>query len=230
MKKTENPKIMPDVGLVIAASGQSRRFGAGKNKLLCLLDGLPVFCHCLRNFLPGLDPANIVLSVSAELEGEFHRALQAAGLPSEIRLVLGGASRQESVFRGLQALPASVEIVAVQDAARPHTTLELLRSCVESARERGSGVAAHKVTDTIKVADKKGLVRATPERATLWAAETPQVFRRELLERAYRRVFANGQEVTDDAQAVELLPAPVYLVPHQANNAKITYPADLNLE
>jgi 2-C-methyl-D-erythritol 4-phosphate cytidylyltransferase len=218
---------MSDVGLVVAASGQSSRFGSGKNKLLRLLAGRPVFCHCLQNFLPGLNPANIVLCVSPDLREEFAEALQLAGLPPEIRLVLGGASRQESVFRGLQALPAGVKIVAVQDAARPYSSLELLRACVESARKRGSGIAAHKVTDTIKVAAADGLVNSTPDRATLWAAETPQVFQRELLERAYRQVFANGCDVTDDAQAVERLPSPVYLVEHLAGNAKITYPADL---
>jgi 2-C-methyl-D-erythritol 4-phosphate cytidylyltransferase len=227
MAPTQASEIMSDVGLVVAASGQSSRFGSGKNKLLRLLSGQPVFCHCLRNFLPGLNPANIVLCVSADLRDEFGEALLQAGLPPEIRLVIGGDSRQESVFRGLQALPASVKIVAVQDAARPYSSLGLLRACVESARERGSGVAAHKVTDTIKVAAPDGLVSSTPNRSTLWAAETPQVFQRELLDRAYRQVFASGRDVTDDAQAVELLPSPVYLVEHLAGNAKITYPADL---
>lgn len=219
--------VIPDTGLVVAGAGRGRRFGADRNKLLAELDGLPVFCHCLRNLAPVLFPENIVLVVPAELQSVFRQAMAEAGLLDGIRVVPGGETRQESVVLGVQALPPGVKIVAIQDAARPYTSARLLAACIESARTRGSGVAARTVTDTIKVIDADGRVLNTPDRGTLRAAETPQVFRRDLIERAYRHVAENEFSVTDDARAVELLGEPVYLVEHGDPNPKITYPNDI---
>ncbi len=220
-------RVRPDTGLVVAAAGRGRRFGEQCNKLLVELDGVPVFCHCLRNLLPALLPENVVAVVPAELEPAFRREMARFGLPPEVRTVPGGDTRSQSVANGLAALPGTVEIAAIQDAARPYTPLGLLVRCIESARTRGSGVAARRVTDTIKIADSRGRVMDTPDRATLWAAETPQVFRRELIEAAYRRLSTGGVSVTDDARAVELMGEPVYLVEHHAPNPKITFPHDL---
>jgi 2-C-methyl-D-erythritol 4-phosphate cytidylyltransferase len=163
----------------------------------------------------------------AALVPTFQAALATAALPPALHVVAGGRRRQDSVEAGLAALPPEVRIVAVQDGARPQTSLDLLLRCAASARERGSGVAARRVTDTIKIADAGGRVSATPERATLWAAETPQAFRRELLAAGLRRARENGQTVTDDAQAVELLGEPVFLIAHDSENPKITFPGDL---
>jgi len=219
--------IVPGVGLVVAGGGRGRRFGSNRNKLLVDLNGLPLFCHCLRNLAPIVRPRNIVLVAPAELQSEFHRALVEAGLPEVIRVIPGGNTRQESVLLGIEALPPDVKVVAIQDAARPHTSARLLAACIESAKVRGSGVAARVVTDTVKIVDTEGRVLDTPDRATLRAAETPQVFRRDLIVRAYRHVAENGLSVTDDARAVELLQEPVYLVEHADRNPKITYPDDI---
>jgi len=193
------------------------------------LAGLPVFCHCLRAFLPLLPAGHAVLVVPAASEPLFAAALAAAGWGERVRLVPGGASRQASVQAGLAALPAAATIVAVQDAARPLVTVELLARCVVSARACGSGVAAHRVVDTIKAATAEGAVTATPDRRALWAAETPQVFRRDWLAAAYELVARDGLEVTDDAQAVQLAGHPVQLVESQQDNLKITRAADLPL-
>lgn len=217
----------PDVGLVVAAGGSSRRFGAAGNKLLRDLDGLPVVCHCLRTLGSVVLPRHIVLVVAAGSEDDFRLAVDRAGLSGEIRMTPGGTNRTESVWNGVCALPPACSLVAVQDAARPRTGVELLERCVASARLHGSGVAAHRVTDTIKVADPGGIVLSTPARDTLWAAETPQVFRRDWLEAACRTVLESGAEATDDAQAVEHLGHPVHLVESRLPNPKITYPHDL---
>jgi len=218
---------MRDVGLVVAAAGTGSRFDGQRNKLLCLLDGTPLVCHSLRNLLPGLPPVAVVVMVPEGLDGAFREALQAAGFPGEIRIAVGGATRQESVCQGIRLLPESVSVVAIQDGARPYTGLELLEACVASARRHGSGVAASRVTDTIKVADGQGMVVSTPDRTTLWAAETPQVFQRDLIERAYAAVLAEGRHVTDDAQAVEINGGTVHLVEHKGKNPKVTFAADL---
>jgi 2-C-methyl-D-erythritol 4-phosphate cytidylyltransferase len=220
--------FFPELGLVVAAGGAGRRFGAGRNKLLEPWRGRPVFIHCLLELVPLVPPGHAVLVVPAEAEPLFREALDVAGLSARVRLVTGGDERQDSVWNGVRALPPAATVVAVQDAARPQTTAALLAACAESARRCGSGVAARRVTDTIKVAAADGRVLQTPDRATLWAAETPQVFRRDLLERALAAARAAGRRVTDDAQAVEALGEPVFLVENTVPNPKITFLHDLS--
>jgi 2-C-methyl-D-erythritol 4-phosphate cytidylyltransferase len=218
--------ILQHVGLVVAAGGSGQRFDPARNKLLVPLCGVPLFCHCLQTLAPLVPPGHCVLVVDPAAEQDFRHAVQRFGL-RQVTLVHGGRSRQESVWNGLQALPASAGIVAVQDAARPLTSPALLERCVASAIEHGSGVAARPVTDTIKRVDEQNRVLETPPRVQLRAAETPQVFRREILEQAYRRAALEHAIVTDDAQAVEALGLDVHLVEHTDPNPKVTYTRDL---
>ena len=227
MGKHEKTWEFEDVGVVVAAAGSATRFGGGRNKLLCELNGLPVVCHCLKTFLHGGVLAENVVVVVPEIQNPDFRTVLDAHSLGGVQLVNGGLARQDSVWAGINALPASVEIVAIHDAARPFTKIELLVDCVESARERGSGVAAHKVTDTVKIAKVDGQVMSTPDREILWAAETPQVFRRSLIESAYGRLALSGDRLTDDAQAVERMGGDVFLVPHESVNRKITFARDL---
>ena len=229
--KTPNPQSktrLTDTGLILACGGSGQRFGPDRNKLLLDWRGAAVFCHPLRTFLALLPPEHAVVVAPAPLLDAFRAAMDAAGIPRGVRLVAGGATRQDSVANGLAALPCGVRIVAVQDGARPCTTAELFLACAESAREHGSGIAARPVTDTIKVADAQGNVKNTPDRATLWAAETPQTFRRERLEDGLHFVRQNAIAVTDDAQAVELAGHATRLVRAAAPNPKVTFPADLD--
>ncbi|MCK5802183.1 MAG: 2-C-methyl-D-erythritol 4-phosphate cytidylyltransferase [Lentisphaeria bacterium] len=216
-----------DLGLVFAAGGCGTRFHGARNKLLEPLGDALLFAHCLRTLLPAVSAGHAVLVVSASVEEKFLPELQRLGLAEQVRLVHGGASRAESVLLGLQALPASVIYAAVQDAARPFTSLKLLMDCLQSARERGSGVAARPVTDTIKMVEEGGQIRETPPRATLWAAETPQVFPLSVLVPAYRHVLRRELSVTDDAQAVEVGGGLAHIVPARLPNPKVTYGADL---
>ena len=220
-------RVMRDVGVVVAAAGGSRRFG--RNKLFELLDGMPLFCHSLRRFAAAVPDGATVLVVAAGSEHRFRRAMESyVETSASIRIVPGGSTRQESVLNGLDALPESAEIVAVQDAARPYSSLSLLKACIESARKRGAGVAARRVIDTIKIASPDGRVTSTPARRTLWAAETPQVFPRQALLTAYRFVEKQNLSVTDDSQAVECGGGDVFLVEHEDPNPKITFPHDLS--
>ena len=210
------------------AAGSGRRFGNHANKLLRNLAGKPVVTHCLAVFLQKITPANLIMVIPKDQEEDFRNAFAAGNLPSEsIQCVPGGDKRQDSVIEGLRRLPGKVEIAAIHDAARPRVSLELFRRCVQSARERGSGIAARRVVDTIKSANAEGKVINTLDRETLWAVETPQIFNRTEIESGYQQVLEQGKTVTDDAAAVELLGAPVYLVEHNQNNQKITYPEDL---
>lgn len=219
--------ILQDVGLIVAAGGTSSRFGGAVNKLLLTWRDRPVFAHCIANFLPLLEPANIVLVLPSSLIPEFTEAMRACRFPAAIRVVPGGAARQDSVMCGLAAMPPDAAFVAVQDAARPCTPPDLLARCVTAARSHGAAVAAHRIVDTLKRADAKGLVCETVARDGLWAAETPQVFDRAWLLEAYRQVRARGLAVTDDAQAVELLGHAAVLIENRQPNPKITVPEDL---
>ena len=218
--------MMSGLGLIVAAGGLSSRFGG--NKLFERVNGRPVFIVCLEHLLPAVGIENTVLVVPAAMRGEYHSILEEFSLGS-LCLANGGDDRAASVRSGLVALPSSLDYVAIQDAARPLTTAELLCRCHEAAMEFGAAIAAHRVTDTIKVADGDGFAVATPDRSTLWAAETPQAFRRSLLEDAYRHCAEQGIAVTDDAQAVQLLGHRVKLVENSELNIKITYRHDLNV-
>ncbi len=217
------------VGLVIAAAGAGTRYSPVRSKLFERLAGMPLFLHCLHRLTAVVPPECTVLVVPAAGERRFRRALAAAGWGGRVIVARGGASRCESVLNGLQALPGGMSLVAVQDAARPLTSPELLRRCIASAWKHGSGVAARRVTDTIKVADDAGRVLATPDRATLWAAETPQVFRCGQLRAACEGALRQGLAPTDDAAAVEALGIPVHLVESTLPNPKVTRPGDLAL-
>ena len=212
-------------GVIFAAGGSSTRFGG--NKLFAPLGGMPLFCHALKRFSEWLPPNHCVLVVPLAEMDNFSQIIAEQNL-NNIIIAEGGATRFHSVASGLRSLPKEISLVAVQDAARPLTSLALLQACLQSARECGSGVAAHRVVDTIKTASTDGMVIGTPDRQSLWAAETPQAFRREWLEAAYG-LNTSSQVPTDDAQAVQNAGFPVKLVENHEPNLKVTYPADLEL-
>ena len=142
-------------------------------------------------------------------------------------LIPGGATRQESVFNGLQLLPIDTDFVIVHDGVRPFVTDKLINSCLEAAEQCGAAVAALPVKDTIKVADTDGFVVDTPIRNRLWAVQTPQSFRKDLLLEAHQQARQTGLDATDDAVLVEQLGFRVRLIAGSHRNLKITTAEDL---
>ena len=191
------------------------------------LKGKSLFLHCLENLAPFVGAAHTVLVVPAGAEERFRK--QIPPWLNEVKLVHGGMERSASALAGIQALPPQVDYVAIQDAARPFSTAALLDACFKEAIACGGAIAAHRVTDTIKTSLPDGFIKETPERSQLWAAETPQVFRRDWITDAYTHCIQNNIHVTDDAQAVELFGHPVRLVENTVCNMKITYPDELKL-
>ncbi|MDT8390259.1 MAG: 2-C-methyl-D-erythritol 4-phosphate cytidylyltransferase [Lentisphaeria bacterium] len=216
-----------DTGLVIVAGGGGSRFGGRKNKLLVTFEGAPVILHSLRRFAPLLPCQQTIVVVSKDLRKELIPLIEHEDFFRWIKLVEGGSERQDSVFAGLKALPSTCVIAAIHDAARPRMGIDLLTACVQSARLRGSGVAAIPVRDTTKLVDQSGDVIKTLDRDALRATETPQVFDRALITTAYQEIISRGITVTDDAQAVELTGGKVHLVLHAGDNRKITFQSDL---
>ena len=142
-------------------------------------------------------------------------------------LIAGGETRQMSVYNGVRALPADVDFVVVHDGVRPFVTDETIAACLTAADECGAAVAAVPVKDTIKIADENAFIVETPVRERIWAVQTPQVFRKPLLEEAHHRAHAQQLTATDDAALVEQLGFPVKLVMGSYANLKITTPEDL---
>jgi 2-C-methyl-D-erythritol 4-phosphate cytidylyltransferase len=212
------------VWAVIPAGGRGRRMGAKKQGLRLL--GRPVLCWTVEAVEAAPAVAGIVVAVPAEDVAAWRAVL--AGCPKLRAVVAGGEERQESVARGLAAVPAEAELVAVHDGVRPCVTAQLIERLVADARAHGAAVPALPVVETLKRA-REGRVIETVDRDGLWAVQTPQVFRADLLREAHRRAAAAGVCLTDDAALVERLGVEVRLVPGEPGNVKITRPEDLVL-
>jgi 2-C-methyl-D-erythritol 4-phosphate cytidylyltransferase len=216
-----------DSAAILVAAGQGRRMGAGIDKLFLDACGRPVVAHAWARFeqAPGIQ--ELVLVVRAGQEPAFDKLAAQCGFRKPFRLVPGGQERQDSVWNGLQALSPSVEFVAIHDAARPCVSAELIAATLAAARESGAAVAAQRVTDTIKESADGRTVSGHLDRSRLWAVQTPQCFRVEILRRAMAAVREKRLLVTDDTAACELIGQPVRLVESTAPNPKVTLPADL---
>jgi 2-C-methyl-D-erythritol 4-phosphate cytidylyltransferase len=212
---------------IIVAAGKGTRMGPNIDKLFLEICGQPVVAHTWRRFdqSPVLD--EIVLVVREGMQSAFAELALHHQFRKPFRCVGGGKERQDSVWNGLQAISPQAEIVAIQDAARPCTSLDLIAATVSAAREIGAAVAAQAVTDTIKESKDGNLVERTLDRSRLWAVQTPQTFRVELIRRALAEVRARGLLVTDDTAACELIGCPVKLVVSNRPNPKVTRPEDL---
>jgi len=211
-------------GAIIVAAGTSQRMG-GVDKVLALLGGKPVLARVIDAFegCGSVDQIVVVLSKQNLEQGQQLVAEQ--GWSKVTDVCLGGRRRQDSVLDGLGLLD-QCDWVVVHDGARPLVTADLIDQGLEAAKETGAAVAAVPVTDTIKVAGTDRLVQHTPSRDDLWAVQTPQVFRFDIITEAYRR--AEG-EVTDDATLVEQLGYGVKLYMGSYDNIKVTTPDDLIL-
>ena len=215
------------VGCVLLAAGRSARMGGG-DKLLADLAGRPVLAHSLAALAACDQIAHVVVVTGPANRAAVAQLARSHGGGKVRALATGGAQRQDSVAAGLAALP-NLELIAVHDGARPLVDAEDFSEGVRIAREVGAAIAGAPVADTIKRVDAAERVIETPPRAQLRAAATPQVFRRELLERAHRAAAQAGVSATDDAALVERLGEPVVVFPSRRRNLKITTADDLRL-
>ena len=212
------------VGAVVLAAGESRRMG-GIDKIFYPLAGKPLIWHSLAA-LDSHPQVNEIVLVISESGVERAEALVAASEFACVRAVCaGGSRRQDSARIGVERL-GDCDIVIVHDGARPFVSDALISEGIAAAMESGAACAAVPVKDTTKLADCNGFVKRTIPRQRLWAAQTPQVFKRALLAEAHRRAL---EDVTDDASMVEALGYPVRLYMGSYYNIKITTPEDLTL-
>ena len=215
----------PYCAALIAAAGSSTRYG-GENKLLQTLDGIPVLVRTLLTIdrVEGID--EIVIAAREDELLPYAELCKTFGLRKPVKVIVGGATRTESVLRAALEANPDAGLLAVQDGARPLVTPELIDRTVRAAEDCFAAAPAIPVRDTIKVA-KDGVVRETPDRATLFAVQTPQVFDAGLLKAALQSALSAGVQLTDDCSAVERIGKEVYLTEGSEENIKITTPIDI---
>jgi 2-C-methyl-D-erythritol 4-phosphate cytidylyltransferase len=212
---------------IIVAAGKGIRMGPKVDKLFLELNGCPVVAHTWRRFDECRDIAEIIMVVRDGMQEAFSELARKLAFNKRFQLITGGKERQDSVWNGLEALSADARIVAIQDAARPCTTDALIRATIEAARETGAAVAAQPVTDTIKESSDGEFIQRTMDRSRLWAVQTPQSFKVEVIRRALSEVRRQGLAVTDDTAACELIGQSVKLINSPEPNPKVTRPEDL---
>jgi 2-C-methyl-D-erythritol 4-phosphate cytidylyltransferase len=215
-----------NIAVVIPAGGAGRRMG-GASKPLISLAGQPLLLRALRPFL---DRSDVVLAVVAlPRESAVDPPVWLRTLDERVTVVEGGAERAHSVRNALAAVPDSIDVVLVHDAARPLLAANVLARVIDAVRDGSCAMAAVPATDTIKVVDADGWIIDSPDRNRLWHAQTPQGFPREALIAAHERAAVDGIAPTDDAALVARYGARVRVVQGDAANLKVTTPIDLVL-
>jgi 2-C-methyl-D-erythritol 4-phosphate cytidylyltransferase len=210
---------------IIVAAGRGVRMG--RDKLFLKVAGKPVVAHTWGRFDEARAIDEIIVVVRPGMEKKFQALANKFEFQKKYTIVTGGAARQDSVWSGLEAVSAGAEIVVIHDAARPCVSADLIAATIKRAEETGAAVAAKPVTDTIKESADGRLIQQTLDRSKLWAMETPQTFRLDVIRRAIAAARAKRMVFTDDTAACELISQPVRLVSSIAPNPKVTVPGDL---
>ena len=220
-------KLLPlkTCGAVIVAAGTASRMG-GIDKVMAPLGGEPMIAKTVRTFQNCDAVSEIVIVTREDLIVPITNLCK--DMPKVTTVVCGGKSRQESVNLGLNALSGKIKLAAVHDGARPLITWQVIDRAIRAANTYGAAAPAIPVKDTIKVV-QGGVVKTTPDRATLFAVQTPQVFDFDLLRGALKKAELDGAQVTDDCSAVERMGVAVKIVEGDERNIKVTTPMDLKI-
>lgn len=217
------------VSVIFPAAGQGKRMQAGINKVFLQLAGQPMLVRTLLKFSSVEEIGELIVVVGKDEVQSVQKLLKHVPGLKPYKVAAGGSERQYSVWNGLQVSSEQADIVLVHDAARPLVTKATIENVIAKARACGGAIAAVPEKNTIKVVSEDGFVQSTPPRKTLWAVQTPQGFRRDILFEANEKAEADGFLGTDDASLVERLGKPVAVVMSDYRNIKVTTPEDLVL-
>jgi 2-C-methyl-D-erythritol 4-phosphate cytidylyltransferase/2-C-methyl-D-erythritol 2,4-cyclodiphosphate synthase len=215
------------VTAIIAAAGKGKRMGGSFNKVLLPLNDKPVLLHSFEVIAQCPDITAVIVAVAPGEEDEVEQVLQTSPLAKPWRIVTGGSERQYTIANALKVVADTTEIVVIHDGARPLVEPAIIQAAIVAARSYGAAGVAVPVKDTIKIVGSDGFIDGTPDRNKLWAIQTPQVFKTELLKKAYNVAQQDGILATDDAALVERLGVKVRVVQGSYRNLKITTPEDL---
>jgi 2-C-methyl-D-erythritol 4-phosphate cytidylyltransferase len=223
--------ILPAAGLGTRMGKSSAEKSGTSRKQFMLLEGSPILIHTVRKFAASDRVTEILVAVRHE-DREWVEQMVSSEFHGKVRVVDGGDSRQESVQNALAALEPDTDLVAVHDAVRPFIDLETIHSVFDEAASTGAAIVAVPAVDTVKQVTRGTehvRVRSTIPREKLVMAQTPQVFRYELISRAFQQAKVDGFTGTDESSLVERLDVEVSVVPGSDRNIKITKPADMDL-
>ncbi len=220
---------MDNVLAVVAAAGQSRRMGENVNKMLLPAAGRPVLSYSLAALQEAPFVKGFVLVAGERELGAYFTLTEQWGCTKMISLVKGGKTRQDSVWEGLNALPADTRVVIVHDGARPLVTVNQLDQVVSGALRWNAAALAVPVKDTVKESGRGNFIARTLNRESLWLAQTPQAFSYSLLMDAHRLARRDQRTATDDAGLVEAMGIPVKIIEGSYRNIKVTTPEDLSM-
>ena len=224
-EQEERPEAF--VSAIIVAAGQSRRMGGDTSKQFILIDGVPVIVRTLKAFEIAERIREVVIAARQEDIPQMYALIQDYEITKVKQIITGGETRQESVFRAIAQVDENADFLAIHDGARPLIRPQEIDLAVSAAVEHGAAALGVPVKDTVKQVDADGKIVDTPERSTLWAGQTPQVFSRALYLRAAEQAGEAAAQLTDDCQLIERTGAPVYLVRGAYANLKITTPEDV---
>lgn len=218
---------MTDLSVIIPAAGSGSRLGTETPKPFLQIGGMTILERTIRCFDRPDRVSSIIIPVSADWLDFTRNLVKSINVSPSIQVVQGGAERMYSINNALTFVSEKTTYVAVHDAVRPFVSPNLFDSLVEAVQTYNAVIPGISVTDTIKVKDEGGFIASTPNRDSLVAVQTPQIFRRELLVEAYKNALSNGYLGTDDASLVELLGHKIRLIAGDINNFKITWPDDI---
>jgi 2-C-methyl-D-erythritol 4-phosphate cytidylyltransferase len=214
------------VSAIIVAAGSGIRLGLSTPKAFVRIADKSLLQHVLQTISAVETIDEVVIAVPAHAQKLARAEVNAVELQVPVKIVEGGATRQDSVRRALMFTSAESGLVVIHDAARPFATPALFSACIDAAAQTGAAIAATPVSDTLKRADE-GIIVGTVPREGLWQAQTPQAFRRELLRSAHERALREQFAATDDAHLCERLGIAISVVQGSALNLKVTTPDDL---
>jgi 2-C-methyl-D-erythritol 4-phosphate cytidylyltransferase len=215
---------------VIPAGGSGQRMGTATPKQFMPLGGVPLLLHSLQVFERCASISQVILVVPKdERERTLSEVVARHGIKKVLKIVAGGATRQESVYHGLKETDPETEIVVIHDAVRPFVTEDLIERSIETARDIGGAIVAVPMKETVKQVGPDGHILRTVDRSQLWLAQTPQTFRRALLIEGYRKAESDGFHATDEAAVMERLGHKIAVVPGGWDNIKITTPEDFQM-
>ncbi|MEG1107371.1 MAG: 2-C-methyl-D-erythritol 4-phosphate cytidylyltransferase [Oscillospiraceae bacterium] len=211
---------------VVVAAGSSQRFGG--DKIFALLQNIPVLAYSLLTLNSSENVSEIIVVTDSSKIENVAKLCETYKIHKVTKIVCGGETRVHSALSGISEADPKAALIAIHDGARPLVTLAVINSAIESAMKHKAAVPVLPARDTVKIV-KEGRVQSTPDRASAFCAQTPQVFVPELIKGALTSAAQNELIVSDDAQAMELLNIPVYVTEGSEENIKITTPLDLML-
>ncbi|CEQ09801.1 2-C-methyl-D-erythritol 4-phosphate cytidylyltransferase [[Clostridium] sordellii] len=215
-------------GVIIVAAGTGSRMKKDINKQFIKLDNKEIIAYTIDKFYINNEIDDIVVVIKKDEEDYFKENILEKYNFKNIKIAYGGEERQDSVYNGIQKLDKNCEVVLVHDGARPFVTDEIINNSIQEAKKHNAVVVGVKVKDTIKVVGEEGNIVDTPNRKYLWSVQTPQVFKYDIITKAYENAYNENYYGTDDAMLVEKIGYDVKMIEGSYDNIKITTQEDLN--